>query len=560
MKNKLIGKVLATEKSPTTMDSFCFWTQSDIKLNAFDVIKAAHLDGSSTYGVIEQISHITDSSSFLNNFISNDFGEPTTSAPTLRLGMNYVKVAVTFNDKGIYNPLLNDSQVYLATSDEITYALGLNEDENSIVCGQIKMYEGSAADDVVTLAVPLDSKFLIGPEGAHLNISGISGLAAKTSYAMFLLKAIQDYKSKQSDDKVAFVIFNVKGKDLMAIDEPNDFEGKQEEKDDVLTDYETLKLSKKPFSDVKYYIPYTARNLKKSTYLTEPEVKNGYAENKLRTFAYLFEEDKENIELMFSDVDDSTQTMDSIIDYISTNSEFAQINNWIEFLDKVREKTEAGQTGTNREITVASWRKFYRIINKAIRHDEMFATALRDEHQCRLEDALKEIKANEVHVIDIAKLPEDKQAFVFGSSVETISNLQLGEYDDGDNVPQDRPDRIIVFIDELNKYASKEGPKNTPILKRILDVAERGRSLGIVLFAAEQFRSVIHDRVTGNCSTHAYGRTNSTEVSKGDYKHIPETYKNMMTRLSQGEYIIQNPTFRSLLKIKFPKPIYKQFK
>lgn len=38
----------------------------------------------------------------------------------------------------------------------------------------------------------MDSRFLIGPEGAHLNISGISGLAAKTSYAMFLLKAIQD--------------------------------------------------------------------------------------------------------------------------------------------------------------------------------------------------------------------------------------------------------------------------------------------------------------------------------------------------------------------------------
>jgi len=558
MKNKLIGKVLATEKSPTTMDSFCFWTQSDIKLNAFDVIKASHLDKSYTYGVVEQVSHITDSNSFLNNFISNDFGEPTTEAPTLRLGMNYVKVAVTFNDKGIYNPLLNDSPVHLATADEITYALGLKEDENSIVCGQIKMYEGSGHEE--TLSVPLNSKFLIGPEGAHLNISGISGLAAKTSYAMFLLKAIQDYKSKHSEDKVAFVIFNVKGKDLMAIDELNDFDGNQDEKDAVLSEYENLKLSKEPFKNVKYHIPYTEKNLKKSTYLSEAEVKSVYETGKLNSFAYLFEEDKENIELMFSNIDDSTQTMDSIIDYISTNSEFFGIDNWIDFLDKVKEKTESGQSSGSREITVASWRKFFRIINKAIRHDEMFATALRGDDQCRLEDALKEIKANDVHVIDIAKLPEDKQAFVFGSAVEAISNLQLGEYDDGSDIPQDRPDRIIVFIDELNKYASKEVPKNSPILKRILDVAERGRSLGIVLFAAEQFRSAIHDRVTGNCSTHAYGRTNSTEVSKGDYRHIPETYKNMMTRLSQGEYIIQNPTFRSLLKIKFPKPIYKQFK
>jgi DNA helicase HerA-like ATPase len=93
-----------------------------------------------------------------------------------------------------------------------------------------------------------------------------------------------------------------------------------------------------------------------------------------------------------------------------------------------------------------------------------------------------------------------------------------------------------------------------------LEVTERGRSLGIVLFAAEQFRSNIVDRVTGNCSTHAYGRTNSIETSTKDYGSLPGTYKNMLTRLEQGDYLIQNPIFRSLLKIHFPRPIYKQFK
>jgi len=41
---------------------------------------------------------------------------------------------------------------------------------------------------------------------------------------------------------------------------------------------------------------------------------------------------------------------------------------------------------------------------------------------------------------------------------------------------------------------------------------------------------------------------------------VPPVYKTMMTRLKQGEYIVQNPVFRSMLHIKFPKPIYKQFK
>ena len=179
------------------------------------------------------------------------------------------------------------------------------------------------------------------------------------------------------------------------------------------------------------------------------------------------------------------------------------------------------------------------------------------KHECRLADELKHIKENDVYVIDVAKLPEDKQAFVFGDAVRTIYNLKLGEYDAEDINP---PSRIIVFMDELNKYASKDTPKSSPILREILDVTERGRSLGVVLFGAEQFRSNIHQRVTGNCATHAYGRTNSIETATKDYGSLPSTYKNMLTRLEQGDYLIQNPIFRSLLKIRFPRPIYKQFK
>ena len=174
--------------------------------------------------------------------------------------------------------------------------------------------------------------------------------------------------------------------------------------------------------------------------------------------------------------------------------------------------------------------------------------------ECRLEDELKNISAGSVSVIDIAKLATDKQAFVFGDVLKTIYKLKLGEYD------VTPPSKIILFVDELNKFASKDTTKNSPILRQILDVAERGRSLGIILFGAEQFRSNIHGRVTGNCATLAFGRTNVLETTTKDYSALPSTYKNILTRLEQGEYVIQNPIFRSLLKVKFPKPAYKQFK
>ena len=567
-----IGRVLATEKAPTTMDKFTFWTNSDLKLHAFDIVKVKHIDDSFSFGVIENISHITDAQSFLTSFISSDFGDVTVDEPTLRVGMNFVEASVSYNDKNLYTPVHNNAPVYLASANEITMALGLDKIQNPLVCGSLKMYEGTP--DEITLPVNLNSKFILGPEGAHLNISGISGLASKTSYAMFLMKAIQEQYLKapaESEENVAFVIFNVKGRDLMAIDRPNDFsEGGAAERAQVYKDYENLELSTEPFKQVKYFIPYASNSsAKQSTYLSKADVSEYIEEGQLQKFKYSYEDDKESLEMLFADIDDPQQTMEAIISKIidGTDPDFGggRVNTWQDFRDKVDELSQKSQPqgkGTQRtsnEISVLSWRKFKRIINKATKNDDMFANrADYSKHECRLADAIKHISSNDVYVIDIAKLPEDKQAFVFGDAVRTIYNLKLGEYDGEDGI--NPPERIVVFIDELNKYASKDTPKSSPILREILDVTERGRSLGVVLFGAEQFRSNIHQRVTGNCSTHAYGRTNSIETSTKDYGSLPSTYKNMLTRLEQGDYLIQNPIFRSLLKIKFPKPIYKQFK
>lgn len=206
--SKTIGKVIATEKNPSTMEEFYFWTKPELILNPFDVVKVEHINNSSTFGVIEEISHITDTANFLSDYISSDFGDVNSTPLTHRIGMNYVKARIVGNSKGIYIPVLNGCPVHTATKDEISYALGLSNVKNPIPCGYIEMYQG---------AVNMDSRYLIGPEGAHLNISGISGLAAKTSYAMFLMKAIQDRclnEDLEVGNDVAFVIFNVKGKDL----------------------------------------------------------------------------------------------------------------------------------------------------------------------------------------------------------------------------------------------------------------------------------------------------------------------------------------------------------
>lgn len=208
----------------------------------------------------------------------------------------------------------------------------------------------------------------------------------------------------------------------------------------------------------------------------------------------------------------------------------------------------------NSGIQLSSWKKFNRILEKAL-NDKVFTDALDSTlNEVDLSKCLREIRPNEVKVVDIAKLDDKTQAFVFGDVMETIMDLMNSK--DGDNVP----DKIVIFVDELNKYASTDTPKSSPILRQLLEVAERGRSLGIILFSVEQFRSAIHDRVKGNCATSAYGRTNFVEIGKSDYRYLGDTYRTMMTRLAPGEYIISNPALRSLINIKFPRPTYKESK
>lgn len=551
-----IGRIIATEKQPSTIEEFTFWTRKDLKLKPFDVVVVDHIkdasgEDSKTFGVVEEISHMTDSPSALAGYISSDFGDVDARSYTERIGMNYVKCKVVGNDKGIYIPVQEGRKVHLAEKEQIMEALGLKDVKNPLPAGYIEMYDGENKE---TLPVFFNSHFLIGPEGAHLNISGISGLASKTSYAMFLMKAIQDYAIK-GNESVAFIMMNVKGTDLMKIDQKNE---RKKELDLIKPVYDLLNMEMKPFEQVKYYYPF-AKEYTTYTYEKESVLKERLTNKTAAQFKYLFEtdEDKECLDLLFANVDDPNETIESIVNFIMANSgDFYGVETWEDFLQVVKSYTQSDKKNTTKEISVMSWRKFYRLFNKSYQKcKQMFTNKLGDDG-VRLRDEIANINKNDVMVIDVAKLDEESQGFVFGDVMRAVYNLKLGASKRPD---EEIPDRIIIFIDELNKYASSDVPKSSPILHQLLDITERGRSLGIVLFGAEQFVSDIHRRVKGNCATQAFGRTNAIEITREDFRFVPGVYKTMLTRMRQGEYIIQNPVFRSMLHINFPLPIYKYY-
>jgi len=546
-----IGKVSASENQPTTVDDFNFWIKDDIIVRPFDIIKVDHYKGSYTYGVIEEIKHITDSAGHLTNYISSDFGDTDNQPLTERLGLTYAKCRVLSNhnpngeDEQIYMPIKDGNKVYFCNEEEIIEALGLKDIENKIPAGFLEMSNGT------TVPVFLNREFLLGPEGAHINISGISGLATKTSYAMFLLQAIQ-----QKVEDVAIININVKSDDLLRLDEPNIKQTKQQKEE-----YSKCDLECKPFTNVKYFYPYTKKEDRQysNTYLDKETLRNQHNSDKAFNYIYTYEDTCEdansnNLDLLFSNIDDPQQTIDSILNEISENREFQGLT-WNSFKEAIGEYTQKGHN-KSKDISVQSWRRFKRLIRKSI-SNEIFqeSRGSSDKRQIDLKEKVKNIDRNEVYTIDIAKLNEQLQCFVFGDIVRAVYDLKLGETDRNE---EEIPSRIVIFVDELNKYASSSAPKNSPILNNILEITERGRSIGIALFSAQQFKSAIHDRAKGNCSTNAYGRTNAIEISKPDYKFIPKVFTNMMTRLGKGDLILEHPIFRSLLKINFPFPSYKQ--
>ena len=547
MSSTVIGKVSATERNPTCTDNFTFWLDDNVEIKPFDIVKATNeIQGnkSTTYAIVEDIFHITDSTGHITNYVSSDFGDIDCPPMTKRLGVTYANAKVIKNTHEVYMPLKDSTLVEFADEDDIKDALGLNDIDNPIPAGFIEGANG------VTVPINLNSEFLIGPEGAHLNISGISGLATKTSYAMFLLQSIQ-----QTVDDAAIIILNVKGDDLLRIDEGNPLLTEPHKKA-----WEKTGLECKPFEKVRYFYPY--KNYKEGNYantvLDKGAISRQADADIMQNFIYTYDHDKSNIDLIFSNVDDPSFTMESIINVIIESDEFSNMT-WDDFKSKLSDKCTAGGKSKNVEIPVQSWRKFKRLIQKSVSNPFFVSSksGTPERKQCFLSDEIKQINRKDVFVIDIARLEEQLQCLVFGDILKSVNELKFGETD---RKEEDIPGRVIIFVDELNKYAASNAPKNSPILRYLLEITERGRSEGIILFSAEQFKSAVHDRVKGNCSTHIYGRTNAIEISKPDYKYIPKVFSNMMTRLSKGELILEHAILGTPLKMTFPYPSYYQRK
>ena len=99
--------------------------------------------------------------------------------------------------------------------------------------------------------VYINFEFVDGTRGAHVSISGVSGIATKTSFALFLLHSILNSGVLAGEaHNTKMLVFSVKGEDLLFLDYANQRLTPEQRKR-----YDELGLPATPFQNVRVFAP-----------------------------------------------------------------------------------------------------------------------------------------------------------------------------------------------------------------------------------------------------------------------------------------------------------------
>lgn len=562
-----IGRVVATEKKPNTAYSFHFWTHSqDVvvgigtlvrvgpKLDAASVSEDAEAAASApprktVYGVVVEGYGYNDLDAALSDGIGCDW-EPTAEAPTRRPEMRLYTAAVLRTEPEEPLQPVPIDRVYLADDEDVSRALRMDafQDETGIPVG---LYQNGPE----LSPVYLDAQFLLGPESAHLNITGISGLATKTSAVEFLLSSIfQTHK-----EEVAALVFNVKGPDLLFLDLPalpepgHPFAEKYAERELSGLDsrdldlYAKLGLQPKPFERVEYYAPFREDGQTLNTLRAHPDLLHN-----VKPLRWGLKEVLEYANVLLNR-DDLDAKADALLEYIRQRvvdqnttvgrtpflvRNFTDLVAWFDAV--IRDMEEANQT----QYQTHHYQTIRKVYNRLCNLPNRCKGLLANDGNV-LDLPFGKFEDRTVYCVDLANLDSEVQDLVFTRVVNELRQCMernaLGVK------------RLVVFVDELNKYAPGDGPE-TYLRRTLLDISERGRYLGLVLFSAQQFRSQVHKRIVGNSATALYGRMDMDELATPGYSTLTAATKEKLVTLSKGQLMLRHPHFSQPIFVKFPRP------
>lgn len=398
------------------------------------------------------------------------------------------------------------------------------------------------------LPIYINYNFINGKDGAHISISGMSGVATKTSYSLFLINSI----IQKAKDKPRFVIFNVKGKDLLFLDKEN-VRFKEEDR----KKFELMGLEPKAFKDVAFYCPPEKK---------DGNVPMGGARYDVSLYGFSMKDfaSERLLKYMFAENEQEISNLNFVIDKVASRlselskeaniliddkagKEIRDLESLYELLQEVYENQkddkERYYAWFGKNTSSQSIEAFLRRFHFGIRH---INSLIKEENSNHISNIIKNItnEMRTLNVIDISELHSVGKMFVVGAILDKIFRQRE---ESGVSEP-----KIFVLLDELNKYAPREGW--SPIKDTLLDIAERGRSLGVILIGAQQTASEVEKRIVANSAIKVVGRLDSAELSSEEYGFLSKSLKQRVSMLKKGSMVVYQPDIPTPTMVNVPMP------
>lgn len=450
------------------------------------------------------------------------------------------EVTTTRVDPECYVPPRPGSPAQRATGSDRDAALYFDQMDRKLPIG--------TGRDGETIYVNMD--FVDGLRGGHVSVSGVSGVATKTSWALFLLHSMftSGVLGKRSTNAKA-LIFSVKGEDLLFLDHTN-----VNLDDDLKARYARLGLAAQPFSSVGFYAPplpgdttgrphVTGRATGVESYwwtLAE------FCRDQLLPYVFADIEDEKNQYTMVVHQVTSRLARDAVAagfdGAISIDGD--TIRTWPDLIDFITDRVTDDDTRgdwAGPVVGMGTVNAFVRRLRSSQKH---LSPILRGDLTATAGRAIATAN-QQVTVVDLHNLHERAQRFVVGVvlSAETARKESAGP-----------GGLLFTMIDELNKYAPREG--SSPIKDLLLDIAERGRSLGIILIGAQQTASEVERRIIANSSIKVVGRLDPAEATRPEYGFLPASQRQRATLAKPGTMFVSQPEIPVPLAVEFPFPAW----
>ena len=197
-----------------------------------------------------------------------------------------------------------------------------------------------------------------------------------------------------------------------------------------------------------------------------------------------------------------------------------------------------------RFVNSASVGAFMRRLESAVDH---VGHLIRGDAEAYQRHRVRVLDSDEqVNVVDLTPLSGRAQKFVVGALLDQEFTAKEAR--------GTRDPLLFVVLDELNKYAPRQG--QSPIKQTLVEIAERGRSLGIILIGAQQTASSVDDAITGNAAIKVVGRLDPAEAARSEYRWMPDSQRDRATLINPGTMILKQPRVPAPLVVSFPMPAW----